>query len=200
MTKNKGIWLGIGAVIIVAIAGYAFLAFQNKEKKVPENEGKETIQRQDPIDDMGALTVEKATEIMAEEEGENILYDLFQPYDTNNLIYSDPEAPCNSGTEPLYSFVEKFMEDRSFQSKRVALPNDLPYGVTYGTLPLSIYTPDSTNFFASWAYIDTNTATFRLGYLGSEIVEQYTFSREDNKHPWLLVDYFSAEKEQDSEL
>ncbi len=198
MGKRQSAFIA-GGVVILALAGY--FAYTSYVRKVNISEPQEEQKIIRPTEmPMGELSVEAATEIMAESTGSNPLYDLFQPFDTNNKVFEDPESPCNIGTESLQAFIKLFDNDSLFQSKRIDLPSDIPYGIVFHNVSLEIIPPDTVNYFASWGDIEDNLATFCRGYLGSELVEQFTFHRDDSRSAWYLVDYFNIENEEYGEL
>lgn len=195
MKKQNGLLIG-GAIVIALVGGYiAYNAFARGRSKEEEDAGNNIISQINRPETLPntEITAEDATALMAEATGENPLYDLYRCYYDNNMIFLDTEAPCNKGDEALRVFVERFSNDSQFQVERTQIMEG-GMNPDFSTISLSIYDPDSTNFFGAWKYISANEASFCHGWLGSEMLEEYTFTRTDSSSRWLLTDYFSAEE------
>ncbi len=190
MNKQKGFLIGGGIVIAVVggiVAYNAFAKGKSKEESEEAHFSKVNRPENNPTD----LSVDEATALMAEATGNNPLYDLYRSYNDNNMVFLDQEAPCNKGTETLSSFIERFSSDSQFQIKRTQIAGG-GMKPDFSTLSLAISDPDSTNFFGAWSSITANQASFCHGWLGSEMLEEFTFTRRDSLSHWLLTDYFSA--------
>lgn len=192
MNKQKGLLVG-GIIVIAAIGAIAAYTTYAKWRSKGEEEAANTISKINRPDTRleGELSVDEATALMAEATGKNPLYDLYRYYNDNNMVFLDGEAPCNKGAETLQSFIEQFSTDSQFRANRTQI---ISGGMTpdFSNLSLTIAEPDSTNFFGAWSNIAANEASFCHGWLGSEMLEEFTFTRKDSSSQWLLTDYFSA--------
>lgn len=192
MAKSRGIII-IGGLALLSLGGiWAYTRWRGNEadKAYSVTTENQIVRPNNPP--ASRLTADEATELLAETNDEQSQYDMYKEYNANNMIFADMEAPFNQGTESLYSFVERFGVDEEFQRERTALL-DGASTLEYGLLTLSISDPDSTNFFAAWHELSPNEASFCKGFLGSEMIEEYIFSRHDSQSPWQLIDYFRAD-------
>lgn len=190
MNKQKGLLIVAGIVIAIVGGIVAYSAFAKEKSEAEAESAYSQIHRPDnyPKTD---LSVDEATALMAEATGSNPLYDLYRSYNDNNMVFLDQEAPCNKGAETLQAFIEQFSRDRQFQANRTQITEG-GMKPDFNTLSLVISEPDSTNFFGAWSNIAANEASFCHGWLGSEMLEEFTFTRKDSSSHWLLTDYFSA--------
>lgn len=195
MNKQKGLLIGGSVIIVIAGGIMAYSAFTRGRGKNETATASAQIFRPEsqPATD---ISVDEATALMAEATGENPLYDLYRFYNDNNMVFLDKEAPCNKGTEALQAFVEQFSRDSQFQANRTKI-SEGGMRPDFSSLSLVIAEPDSTNFFGAWSNIAPNEASFCHGWLGSEMLEEYTFTRKDSASHWVLTDYFSALAELD---
>lgn len=187
----------LGAIFIaVAFWGYSSVkgcsgsAQEESETEItrPERAQESTLPR---------ISLDEANAIAAEERGDNPLYDMFETFRTNNMIFLDKSSPCNQGAESLQDFALQFASNPTFQKSRTQLTHEDGYSPAFGSISLTMLEPDSVNFFAAWNHVEANLAAFCTGWLGSEMSEEYVFSRSSEGEKWYLVEYFSAAKESD---
>ncbi|MDO5016892.1 MAG: hypothetical protein Q4E10_00840 [Porphyromonas sp.] len=191
MKKIKSLWLYVGLVLIALTA---LLVYVNNKSDVGSDAAKSVVDlpsegSHEPTDN---LSVEEANELMRRKTPDDTLNDLYQDYRVNNSIYMDESAVCNLGMEGLSDFVDRFKSDASFRQQRTKLVCDDGGRFDYADLNITVSDPDSTNFFSAWSAIAPNDAVFCRGFLGSEMVEEFTFQRADSLSGWFLVDYFNV--------
>lgn len=192
MSKRKGLLI-VGSIVVVVVGGviaYNSLATSDDTKEDEEHSNPSQIKRPIPVEDP-EITVEEATAIIADETGDSQLADLYRTYNDNNIIFLAEDAPCNRGLEALKDFIDRFESDLSFQKERTNIMEGGNHP-KYGAVTLSITPPDSINFFGAWNNVTANEAFFCHGWLGSEMLEEFTFTRQDENSEWHLTDYFSA--------
>ena len=192
MWKHRGLLIS-GGVALLALGG-VWLYTKYGDRGANDKEvvaATERVVR--PVDSLSSsLSVDEAEELIAEANNEVPVYDLYNDYYTNNMIFEDAEAPFNQGSEPLSQFIDRFREDAVFQRARTSL-GEGSSTPDFGKLQIAIAPPDSTYFFAAWRELAPNEAAFCKGYLGSEMIEEYLFGRKDSQSPWMLIDYFRAD-------
>lgn len=199
--KRNAVVIGIilVAVVIVLVALGNNNLGQNSSKSESQDD-QTTLREQRNKAPSSKLSPEEANEIVAAGKGINPLYDMYEGYHTNNMLFLDPESPCNQGAESLQEFVSQFSSNVAFQRNRTRLSSEKTYLPKFGEISLTILEPDSVNYFAAWNEIGANEAAFCTGWLGSEMASEYVFTREDKDSPWYLVDYFSESLEGDYPL
>lgn len=135
------------------------------------------------------LTVEEAEALLQAKKGKggNCL-ESFKPYQENNALFLDSDAPCNQGSESLRAFVEKFATDSAFQESRIRRPDPTLAIPEIKADSFKIQEPDQNGFFASWHEIEADYASFCTGWLNSEMEQEFVFERLDDG-PWYLTDY-----------
>ena len=144
------------------------------------------------------ITPERAAELLQAERNLSESAeddDPFKPYAEANESFYDGDLPWNQGEEPLILFVEKFRRDPKFRRSRLRLPGDTQLNrLLIPNDILKIYMPDDTGFFASWEYLEKDSAVFCAGWLASEKSDEYVLKRIDES--WYLVEYidYSAEE------
>lgn len=142
------------------------------------------------------LTVEEAAALVRQEVRSICVEvaEMYEGYDLMNQILGDTAALCNTYEEPLQLFVMEFSHDAQFQKRRTQLVEGSPYAPVYYEGMLEIIPPDSTLFFAAWSEVERDHASFCVGWLGSEMDKNYTFTRKgDGK--WYLTEYFFSNLE-----
>lgn len=140
--------------------------------------------------DSRQLTVEEAGGTFASEEGKggNCL-ESFKPYQENNALFLDSEAPLgNQGSESLRAFMEKFATDLAFQESRIRRPDPTLAIPEIKADSFKIQEPDQNGFFASWHEIEADYASFCTGWPQFEMEQEFVFERLDDG-PWYLTDY-----------
>ena len=139
------------------------------------------------------LTVEEAEALMADpmESTSAAIAEMYAEYAEMNSLLKDTTALWNSYGEPLELFAEHFSRDVHFQKRRTQLVEGSLYAPVYYEGALDILPPDSTFFFAAWSDVEGDRATFCVGWLGSEMDKNYTFTRKSDGK-WYLTEYFFA--------
>lgn len=160
------------------------------------SEGKGQEEQQQASEEEMPLTVEEAEALLRTEVRSICMEvaEMYEGYDEMNRILGDTAALCNTYEEPLQLFVMEFSHDVQFQKRRTKLVEGSPYAPVYYEGMLDIIPPDSTLFFAAWSEVERDHASFCVGWLGSEMDKNYTFTRKgDGK--WYLTEYFFSNLE-----
>lgn len=113
-------------------------------------------------------------------------------YQKNNELALDRNKPWNGGSEPLYTFVEKFRADAKYRKERLALEEGFYDPTLISDYAFVISETDSTGFFSAWSHVDTDSASFCTGWMNSEVLEEFAVTRKDSTQNWMLVNYYHA--------
>lgn len=191
MAKSRGLFI-VGGLALLTLGGcWAYSRWKSEESKSASMSPENQVER--PSEAAGSqLTADEAIELLPEVAVDQSLSDLYKEFQSNNMAFGDMGAPYNQGKEALCQFVSRFAQDEAMQRDRTTLMEGAST-LEYGELCLSVSEPDSTNFFAAWRELTPDKASFCKGFLGSEMIEEYVFSRKDSLSAWYLVDYFKAD-------
>ncbi len=113
-------------------------------------------------------------------------------YQQNNQLALDLSMPWNKGTEPLSEFVKKFRSDARYRKIRLALQEGVYNPRNISEYAFVISAPDSTGFFSAWSYVSIDSAAFCIGWMDSEVLEEFGIVRADSTQNWKLVNYYHA--------
>ena len=117
----------------------------------------------------------------------------FEAFAHNKELLVSESAPCNLDGEPFNDFIHHFITDPKFRVSRLELIDntiDIPSDIDQSTFEQK--EPDEEDFFSAWRVLEKDTVIFSSGWMNSEVAEEYTFVRKDDRK-WYLRDYFSIE-------